>query len=255
MLEIQAFGFVALIRNLVGLRNAAELPDFTKDRGFAFGFLEQTEACTVFLSDMGLIASGRSFSRLIDELERDVGGEAIIQRIDRIQETLHDELEAAILYKLDARFTDLMDTETPAFGEEVFQVFPSAITDVEHAGQCLALGQGTACVFHLMRVMEAALRSLARTLGIPYAPSWESYLKQIETRITAKHDAKDARWKKREPFFRDVAGDLQIVKIVWRNPTMHIVRNYTVDEADEVYRAVRTLVKRVASQIRERPKH
>lgn len=39
------------------------------------------------------------------------------------------------------------------FGQPVEHAFPSAIDDIEDAGKCLALGQGTACVMHLMRVL------------------------------------------------------------------------------------------------------
>jgi hypothetical protein len=40
------------------------------------------------------------------------------------------------------------------FGETVSQKFKDASGDIESAGNCLALGQGTACVFHLMRAMD-----------------------------------------------------------------------------------------------------
>jgi hypothetical protein len=31
-------------------------------------------------------------------------------------------------------------------------------------------------------MMECGLKGLARLLGIPYAPSWESYLRQIQAK-------------------------------------------------------------------------
>ncbi|HWN42015.1 MAG TPA: hypothetical protein VNW71_07310, partial [Thermoanaerobaculia bacterium] len=51
------------------------------------------------------------------------------------------------------------------FGEGVAAAFPSAVIDIEEAGKCYALSRYTACVFHLMRVMESALRVLASTLN------------------------------------------------------------------------------------------
>lgn len=125
--------------------------------------------------------------------------------------------------------------------------FVPANQDIEEAGKCLALSRGTATVFHLMRVMEAGLKALAKPLGIPYAPTWESYITQIGTKIGEKHKRKTAKWKREEPFFRDVLGDLQTVKIAWRNPTMHIVRHYTPEEAEEIFRAVRGFMKRLAA--------
>jgi hypothetical protein len=103
-----------------------------------------------------------------------------------------------------------------------------------------------------MRVMEVGLKGLARGLDIPYAPSWESYLRQIETKITEQHSKKKRIWKRNEPFYRDTAGDLQMVKIAWRNPTMHIVKSYTPEEAEDVFRAVRSFMQRLATRFTQK---
>jgi hypothetical protein len=78
-----------------------------------------------------------------------------------------------------------------------------------------------------------------------YAPSWESYIKQINDKITAKHNSKSRAWKKQEPFYRDLMGDLQSMKLAWRNPTMHIVRRYECDEAEEIFKAMSRFVNRL----------
>lgn len=157
---------------------------------------------------------------------------------------LHAEVRSHLFMRVDYEYSKYFKGES--FGLDVRDKFPSAIRDIEDGGKCLACGQGTACVFHMMRVMEVGLRSLARSLGIPYAPSWESYLSQIEKKISAKHKSKNVKWKRDEPYFRDILGDLQNVKIAWRNPTMHIVRHYTQDEAEDVFRMVRTFMTRLA---------
>ena len=94
--------------------------------------------------------------------------------------------------------------------------------------------------------MEAGLKIIAKPLGIPYAPSWESYIKQITTLVSEKHKKKGIKWKRDEPFFKRVLGDLEAIKIAWRNPTMHIVRTYTPQEADDVFKAVRTFMQELA---------
>lgn len=132
-----------------------------------------------------------------------------------------------------------------------YDAFPSAVRDMEDAGKCLAYGAGTATVFHLMRVMEAGLKILAARLGIQYAPSWESYLKKIEARFSDDYKNKSSEWKKEEPFYRDIGGDLQLVKFVWRNPTMHIVRNYSQEEAREIHSAVVAFMNRLALRFSE----
>jgi len=146
-----------------------------------------------------------------------------------------------------ARYFD----EPNLFGEQVTDRFPTVTHDVADAGKCLALGQGTATVFHLMRVMEIGLRALAAPLGIPYAPSWESYLKQINAKINEDHKNKSEEWKIGEPFYRDLAGDLLIVKTTWRNPTMHPKARYMPDEAEQIFSAVRAFMRRLATHFSE----
>ena len=176
------------------------------------------------------------------------------ESLNDIDARLKDELSLATVLVIERDRQEYFGGAAAMFGQEVADKLPSAISDIEDAGKCLACGHGTATVFHSMRVMEAALQSLARLLGIPYAPSWESYIKQIETKINEKHKRKTVKWKRDEAFFREILGNLQTIKISWRNPTMHIVRRYSEDEAEEVFTAVRSFVKRLASRLPDPPK-
>lgn len=132
------------------------------------------------------------------------------------------------------------------FGEAVSNRFPQAIDDIEEAGKCLALARGTACVLHTMRILEVGLRALGKALNIPYAPSWESYLRQISDNIGKKHKNKTAKWKKEEKFYRDISGDFLTIKQAWRNPTMHVDRKYSQDEATQIFEAAKLLMQRLA---------
>lgn len=172
-----------------------------------------------------------------------------VDGINDIHARLRDELSLVCTLVITPDRVKFFEPKEPVFGQDVIDRLPLAVPDIEDASKCLALNQGTAAVFHLMRVMEAALKRLAAMLGIPYAPSWESYIKQINDKIAAKHKTKGVKWKKDEPFYRDIIGDLQTIKIAWRNPTMHIVRRYSADEAEEIFRAVRGFLIRLAPKL------
>jgi hypothetical protein len=135
------------------------------------------------------------------------------------------------------------------FWADVVGKFPMAVDDTEAAGKCLAVGQGTACVFHLMRAMEVGLKALAENLEIPYAPSWESYLRQINDRVHKKPKLKSVEWKRDESVYLELAGDLSAVKMAWRNPTMHVQRSYDVEQAGEIYLAVRRFMQDLAKKL------
>jgi hypothetical protein len=166
-----------------------------------------------------------------------------------IDRRLHDELDLVHLYALDENKIKYFAPASVLYDQAVLDKFPLAIPDIEDAGKCLSFLQGTASVFHSMRVTEIGLKSLAQLLGIPYAPSWESYLKQINNKIGEQHQNKTPEWKADEPLFRDLSSDLQTMKIAWRNPTMHIVRRYEPDEAEEIFRAVKGFMTRLAPRV------
>ena len=169
-------------------------------------------------------------------------------QLNTIRETVFAELRTMLFFRMDDDLRKFFE-QPSLFGEGVSLKFPTASFDIEEGGKCLALGRPTACVFHMMRTMEVGLKALAKELKIPYAPSWESYIKQIEANITTKHKSKSKKWKAIEPFYRDALGNLISIKIAWRNPTMHIVRNYTSGEAEDVLRTVRTFMQRLSERL------
>jgi hypothetical protein len=185
--------------------------------------------------------------RIKDRIKKGVVIRDYRDDLEELYSRVGDGLRAQQFIHIPPNLVKYYDDKT-IFGEIVGDKFPSSIDDIEDAGKCLAVGQGTACVLHLMRVMEVGLKSLAGALSIPYAPSWESYLKQIAAKIGEKHKTKGVRWKRDEALFRDLSGDLMTVKQAWRNPTMHVGRKYSVEEAEEIYKAVRSFMNRLATR-------
>ena len=73
------------------------------------------------------------------------------------------------------------------FGQDVSRHFPSAKFDIREAGSCLALGRNTACVYHLARATQIALRCLCRDLGCaPYLDSLPAMIDQAESFLLDK---------------------------------------------------------------------
>ena len=182
-------------------------------------------------SEMHLDAAEALLVRMYQSKQRGYTKAALCVDVRDLQSRIEDQLKSRHFLYVDQNLVDYYKRPT-LFGQAVNDKFPNAIDDIQDAGSCLAVGQSTACVMHLMRVMEAGLKALARDLKIPYAPSWESYLTQIEKNIAVKRSTKSKAWIKTEKFYRDVSGDLLTIKQAWRNPTMHIDRRYELEEAD-----------------------
>lgn len=148
----------------------------------------------------------------IDELERQLTSDGIPRErfpseIEHLRRNTYRALEVMLFFRIPTERAPLFATPQ-LFGPVVDAVFEYARKDIEEAGKCLGCGRGTAAVFHLMRIMESGLKHIAGRLGIPYAPSWESYIKQITEQIAVKHPNKTVDWRRDEPFFKDVLGDL-----------------------------------------------
>jgi hypothetical protein len=138
--------------------------------------------------------------------------------------------------------------EKQLFGQKVEDKFPGAGEDIEEAGKCFALGRYTACVFHLMRVMEKGVQELANKLGarvdVEKEP-WGKILTAISDAIK-RRPTKTSRQKKFHSDCEEIAASLHAVKDAWRNPTMHPKKTYTEEEVDSIFHNVRAFMQRLA---------
>ena len=136
------------------------------------------------------------------------------------------------------------------FGGEVFQAFPSANEDISEAGTCLALDRGTACVMHLMRVIEVGLAALAKELGVKKQNDWGYYLREIDGELTKRTKASGAR-SADEQFYAEAATGIDSMRRAWRNPTMHPEKTYTPERAEEIIDSVRIFLRHLATKLHE----
>lgn len=193
-------------------------------------------------------SSTAQIGRIESMLNLSPSEDELIAQVRNLRDRIEDELKQHVFFHVAPSDVQLY-SQPMLFGQAVNLVFPNAADDIEAAGKCLAFRQGTATVFHLMRVLEAGMRALAGLLKIPYAPSWESYITQITNKVNAKHKTKGIAWKRDQPLFIEILGDLKSIKIAWRNPTMHIHRKYTADEAAEIFRATKRFMERLSARL------
>jgi len=136
--------------------------------------------------------------------------------------------------------------EPQLFGEAVSVKFPECQFDIEESGNCFAAGRGTACAFHLMRIMEIAVQRFGAAQGITLTQekNWQNILDEINKAIKAL-PPRDSR----SIALSQVAGHLYNVKVAWRNPTMHPKITYTLEEAADLLAAVKAFMNHLAEVI------
>ena len=146
----------------------------------------------------------------------------------------------------------LYENNQPIFGVTFDAKFKRAQYDLEESAKCLALGRGTASVFHLLRVMEVGIRAVRTCLGVALPlegneRNWGMVLR----RIREAKNAKPKGWAE-EDLFDEIYALLDAVKGRFRDPTMHIEEIYTEEESRRVYETVRNFMCRLADRMDER---
>ena len=145
-----------------------------------------------------------------------------------------DELNATTIYALPSETAKFYAKGEVVFGDEVVKTFSDTQDDFEEAAKCLALSRGTACVFHLMRIMESAIHDLGNKLGFTIKDKndkflpWGILVANMEGKTkTLTSQAEISKWT-------EVRLHLHALSMVWRNPTMHPKKYYTVEQAHEI---------------------
>jgi len=176
------------------------------------------------------------------------GTQEIMSDLLELERSISHELEAHKFFYVAPVKVAYYESQRP-FGEKVGDRFPLAQTDIEEGAKCLALGRDTACAFHMMRVCEHGLKAVASTLGISKQRDWGRYIQEINGVIHHKPLLKGVKWPRDTAFYEDVTGDIEAIKLAWRNPGIHIEREYRADESVQVFAAVKVFMDRLASKL------
>jgi hypothetical protein len=254
MLEFDLPGFTATMRDLGEVeascrpREREQLD--TTNKGFLLGRLEAAES---FATRLGLDAAARESKQFIERLNRPNLGppdlSEVAQRLERLRRNVENQLQGKLFMFIPADKARLYSGEL-LFGEAVERKFPSAAPDIAEAGKCFAAGRHTACVFHLMRVMERGVQAFAVKLRVPEKiirlRDWGSILGALKRKIDAIA-GKTVKTKSKKESYSEAWAFLDRAKDAWRNPTMHPkVTTYSEEEAKEVFDCTKAFMGRLA---------
>ncbi len=171
----------------------------------------------------------------------------IAQEVKHLIAGTRDLLEQSFYFHVDGQDVPLYINQS-LFGDSVSSKFDLANEDIDEAGKCLALQRSTACVFHLMRVVELGVQKFGRKLKISLDPkqeTWHQIMIHVNNKI-ASLPSKTAKDKKIKSRYAEAAVHLQSVRLAWRNEVMHPKQTYTRQEAHEVFYATRVFMASLA---------
>jgi len=214
--------------------------------------IHATKKMNVQFDLMGLSVSKVMLQRIIGRLDSGVMPTAA--EVRELSARIRDELESRkFLYLNDSQFR-LYEPKEPLFGQLVEDKFPSkAVFEIDEAAKCLALGRSTACVFHLMRLLEVGIGAVRQCVGISdplkdAERNWGTLIRKLNEAIEAR---KGVISPSDHLLFADVLAFLHAVKTAWRNPGLHVEKVYTAEEAEHIWNATRGLMMKLASRLDE----
>jgi len=247
MLKLDAEHFVWLmqyqqeLRHLLGSQQATRELDKSLRRALVGDVADLQRACR----SLGLFVSVRMAEHITKATTM---GEAVAA-FQASEDAILAELEGRIFFEPEAKYKPYFEN-SKLFGEVVFNAFTSANDDITEAGTCLALERGTACVMHLMRVVDCGLAALAKALGVAKQNDWGRYLNKISEELKKRYELSGAR-SEPEQFYSEVAITMDQMRRAWRNPTFHVEKSYSLDRAEVILRSVQSFMMHLAKEVSE----
>lgn len=252
MYRVHAEALIAALNNITTMEEIARVDPgwLMKDATRRSFMADQTAKLIAELENLNLRFSKKKAELLKQYITEatDYLPEAVAANIKTVlaelKSRIEHELEERVVYCLSSREAELAEQNGSPFGDEVGSKFQAANFDLEEARKCLVFSRGTACVFHLMRAMEAAVQRLSAVLKIERVErEWGKLLSDIRPKVEAMPAGKERNeWSHAHAL-------LYHVKQAWRNDTMHPNEKYTEEEAREAYDAVRLFMRQLATLV------
>jgi hypothetical protein len=173
-------------------------------------------------------------------------------RIVALRETMEDELRQRLMILVPNLKAEYCDKEE-GFGEAVGKAFPSSVPEVKDACNCYALGLNTACVFHLMRVLEKGLRAMAESLNVLWRfEDWGRVIERMEPVIAAiDRQEKTPQKIADQQFYDEAATQFRYFKNAWRNHVMHANVRYDAETALRILEHVAAFMQQLSTRLSE----
>ena len=247
-----AVGLSALSRAATAIRlaNYAGLPEDTETDRQAF-----REAICEALPAFAELPLSRVIRAQIERLGRAVDhadGNTLALLTQELHENVVVEMTSAWFLMIEADKREAYEQRNPPFGDVVAKEFMNAVQDIAAASRCFALDEWTACIFHLMRVLEHGLRALAIKVALPpdamAHENWKNVIDQIESKIREmEKDPKTPAKIARIGVLSSAATQFRYFKDAWRNHVSHSGASYDQHEGERVWTHVKAFMQHMAA--------
>lgn len=245
MQKFAAENFMIIVRALADLENevkAYENESSEEKIKRVDGWTGLWDAIGHQCKKLGLRISLACVEDIKSDLDAGMSSDRLMAAIGELENTLRREMENTQFFHMPTKQADFYG-QKELFGLEVNTKFPSIQFDMEESGNCYAMGRGTACVFHLMRIMEVGVQQFGTKLGVNLVTekNWQNILDEINKAIKVLPKSPST------VDMSQAAANLYAVKLAWRNEVMHPNDTYTLEEAENLIRQVKIFMSQLAA--------
>jgi hypothetical protein len=271
MLQVHANRFVTLLDHIGQLESRfADHTAFNDPTTTRFVLHAVRHDCDL----LGLVSASKQNERIWDMFAAlssesfGVSWSQLTAMISQLRIRIQEDLEEAVFFQVKAdklrlycvrsRSEGLTEftVKAPAefFGSDVLSHFPSTAFDVGEACECFLVDRSTACVYHLMCVLQIGLTALAHRFNIPSDhTNWHNMIELIEKEIRNMPNAQNRlpEWKNDMEFYSQAAVHFMFVKDAWRNHVAHARVKYGDEDATKILENVRGFMRTLAERLQE----
>jgi hypothetical protein len=221
--------------------------------------------CAMYLDFVDGSLKGIDVNSLSPEIKRAKDGlsytlrDKVRWQIENITNRILDDLREQSFLHVRSIKVEFYD-HPELFGANIGKKFGKINSEITNAGTCFALEQHTACVFHLMRVMEHCVQRFGTKLNVPIdvkTEPWANIMDHVNKAIEKMPGGAKASpavkatsaQKVRRQQMALAASRLDHVRLAWRNDVMHPKAKYDEKEAREVLMSVKAFLESIVKLV------
>ena len=179
---------------------------------------------------------------------------ATARELDILIGAIRAELRTRVFLFVPPYLAKYYDLTTP---DEVASAFLSVENEFRSAGNCIAVGEFTASVFHAMRAAEIGVRCLALKLEVAFPfeidlAGWGNILDQIDSKVRSLQNRPRSLEKDDDlRFYSEAASQFRYFKDGWRSRVAHGRATYGELQATEILEHTISFFAMLATRFRE----
>lgn len=158
----------------------------------------------------------------------------VLSSYNELQRSIEFEFEQNICVILTQNKSKFITDVDLIFNSLIREKIPETAYEIEQAKKCFAFGIYTACVFHLMRVLELGLVNMGKIFSIDTISNWKTAIDQIDSAVRNMNKNNGENWKEQQRKYAEACAHFYNLKDAWRNHTMHVKQQYDEDRAKKI---------------------